>query len=108
MSKLSSHCKIAGKVFSIFLVATTLPSTFSVPVPERPTPEKLLNASVPAPRPSYLKSNSTVAGRDLVRAFPLETLKIDHVPQPNRFALQQIEPVTPETAAGGEDHALGA
>src|SRR5262245_47225574 len=37
-----------------------LASTFSVPVPERPTPEKLLNASVPAPRPSYLKSNSTI------------------------------------------------
>src|SRR5262245_29498720 len=47
------------------------------------------------------------AGRDRVRAFPLETLKIEHVPQPNRFALQQIEAVAPKAAAGGEDDPFG-
>ena len=40
--------------------ATSLPSTLSVPVPGRPRPLMLLKASVPTPRPSYLKSNSSV------------------------------------------------
>ena len=58
MSKLSSHCRMIGIVFSIFFVATTLPSTLSVPVPPLPIPAKLLYAIVPTPTPSYLKSNS--------------------------------------------------
>ena len=49
-------------VLSIRFVSTTLPSTFSVPVPPLPTPEKLLKAKVATPRPSYLKSNSMVCG----------------------------------------------
>src|SRR5262245_51538186 len=40
--------------------ATSLPSTLSTPVPPRPMPLRLLNASVPVPSPSYLKSNSSV------------------------------------------------
>ena len=42
MSKDSSHCRMIGRVFAIFLVSTTVPSTFSVPVPGRPRPLKLL------------------------------------------------------------------
>jgi hypothetical protein len=38
-----------GTLRSIFLVATSLPSTFSTPVPPRPRPLTLLNASVPVP-----------------------------------------------------------
>ena len=49
-----------GRVFAIFFVATTLPSTFNSPVPDWPRPVKLLKASVSPPRPSYLKSNATV------------------------------------------------
>src|SRR5215831_14996971 len=60
MSKFSSHCKTSGIVRSIVWRATSLPSTFSTPVPPRPMPLRLLKASVPTPRPSYLKSNSRV------------------------------------------------
>src|SRR5262249_53769110 len=60
MSKFSSHCMISGIECSIVWRATSLPSTLSTPVPPRPIPLTLLNASVPNPRPSYLKSNSSV------------------------------------------------
>src|SRR5215471_1015396 len=60
MSKVSSHCRVNGTVRSIAWVATTLPSTFNVPVAGRPRPLRLLNASVAKPRPSYLKSYSIV------------------------------------------------
>ena len=45
---------------SIFSVATSFPSTFSTPVPPRPMPLMLLNASVPEAEASYLKSKSSV------------------------------------------------
>src|SRR6516162_4392818 len=38
MSKVSSHCRTNGTVRSMVCVATTLPSTFSTPVPPRPRP----------------------------------------------------------------------
>src|SRR5215813_6748096 len=49
-----------GLVRSIFWLATTLPWTVSTPVPLRPRPLTLLKASVAKPRPSYLKSNSSM------------------------------------------------
>src|SRR6266487_6161425 len=61
MSKLSSHCRIIGSVCGMLMVWASLPSTLSVPVPGRPRPLMLLNASVPRPRPSYLKSNSSLS-----------------------------------------------
>ena len=69
----------------------------------------LLNASVPTPRPSYLKSNSSVClpGAS-VRAFPLHPLQVDQVPQEHRLALEQVEAVAGEAPARGQDHALGA
>src|SRR5262245_53915760 len=56
MSQFSSHCMLNGIVCSMLWRATSLPSTFSTPVPPRPIPLTLLKASVPKPRPSYLKS----------------------------------------------------
>jgi hypothetical protein len=55
-----SRGKAKPTVCSSFSVETTLPSTFSLPVPPRATPLTLLYARVPAPSPSYLKSNSIV------------------------------------------------
>src|SRR5437899_1650583 len=59
MSRFSSHCRMKGMVRGIFFSATALPSTLSTPVPDRPIPLMLLNASVAIPRQSYLKSNSS-------------------------------------------------
>jgi len=63
-------------------VATSLPSTFSVPVPGWARPLKLLYSSVPTPIPSYLKSNSTVwhlaaAPRGLPNPDPLNNQTLD-------------------------------
>ena len=68
----------------------------------------LLKASVPTPRPSYLKSNSTVClpGVSASGAFPLDALQVDHVPEEHRLALEQVEAVAGEAPARGEDHAL--
>src|SRR5215469_2588272 len=38
MSKFSSHCRMKGRVCSMFRVATAWPSTVRTPVPPRPTP----------------------------------------------------------------------
>lgn len=59
-SKFSSHCRVIGIVFSIFCVATTLPSTLSTPVPLRPRPLGLPNASVAAPRRNQLSQRTGV------------------------------------------------
>ena len=91
--------------------ATTLPSTLSVPVPGRPSPLKLLNASVPTPRPSYLKSNSSVC-RPGRRVPPVPShfrrFEVDQIPQEHGLALEQVEAVAGEAPAGGQHHAFGA
>src|SRR4051812_38306919 len=60
MSKVSSIGSTSGIVRSIVCVETVLPSTLNMPVPPRPRPLKLLKASIAKPRPSYLKSYSSV------------------------------------------------
>ncbi len=54
------QCRISGIVWSIFCVATTLPSTFYTPVPLRPMPLMLLNASVSMPSPLAWDENLDV------------------------------------------------
>ena len=53
-------------VCGIVWLATSLPSTFSTPVPP-----------LPKPGPSYLKSkhDGVLAGRECLRAFPAESLQ---------------------------------
>ena len=110
MSKLSSHCRMIGSVRSIFSVATALPSTLSMPVPPRPMPLKLLNASVPGAESVVLEVelHRVLAGREGLGAFPADALEVDQVPEEHRLALEQVEAVAAEAPAGGEDHALGA
>src|SRR5215468_10741041 len=110
MSNVSSHCRTSGTVRSMVSVATTLPSTVSVPVPARPIPVKLLKASVAKPRPSYLKSNTMLClpGERNVKAFPAHPLEVKQVPNKDRFALQQVHSVAAKTSAVCLDHALRA
>ena len=70
-------------------------------MPPRPMPLTLLKASVPKPRPSYLKSNSSVClpGGRASGAFPADALEIDEVPEEHRLALEQIEAIAAEPAA---------
>jgi hypothetical protein len=49
-----------------------------------------------------------LAGRQRLRAFPANTLEVHQVPEEDRLALEQVEAVAAEPAAGGQDHALGA
>ena len=79
-------------------------------MPPRPMPLMLLKASVPMPRPSYLKSNSSVClpGASASGAFPANALQVHQVPEEHRLALEQVEAVAAEPAAGGQQHALGA
>jgi hypothetical protein len=93
----------------ICLVATTLPSTFSVPVPGRPMPLKLLKASVPDAQAVVLEVefDGVRAWRQSLRALPLQALQIDQVPQEHRLALEQVEAIAAKASAGGQDHALG-
>ncbi len=48
-----------------------------------------------------------LAGRERVRAFPLDAFQVNQVPEEHRFALEQIEAVAGKPAARGQDHALG-
>src|SRR5262249_28338674 len=49
-----------------------------------------------------------LAGREHVRAFPLDVLIAYQVPVEYRLAFQEVEPVSSETATLGHDHALSA
>ena len=62
------------------------------------------------PRPSYLKSNSSVCLPGDSASGPSQrvALQIDEVVQEHGLALQHIEPVAAEPAALGHDHAFGA
>ena len=70
----------------------------------------LLKASVPTPRPSYLKSNSSVClpGASASGPSHLMRFEVDQVPEEHRLALEQVEAVAGEAPARGQDHALGA
>ena len=52
--------------------------------------------------------DGVLAGRERVRAFPLDAFQVDQVPEEHRLALEQVEAVAGEPSAGGQDHALGA
>ena len=49
-----------------------------------------------------------LAGREDLRALPLDALEVDQVPQEHRLALEQVEAVARETPARGQDHPLSA
>ena len=49
-----------------------------------------------------------LAGRERVRAFPLDAFQVNQVPEEHRFALEQVEAVAGKPAARSQDHALGA
>src|SRR5207245_2650380 len=108
MSKLSSHCRIMGSVCGMVIVWTSLPSTLSVPVPGRPRPLILLKASVPRPRPSYLKSNSKVCLPVVSASGPSHLMRFRSMrfQRNTGFSLEQIESVAGKPSAGGQDHAL--
>ena len=56
-----------------------------------------------------MKSNSTVClPGERLRAFPLDALEVDQVPEEHRLALEQIEAVAGKAPARRQDHALGA
>ena len=101
MSKVSSHCRMSGRVCSIFWVATSLPSTLSTPVPLRPMPLMLLKASVARPEAVVLEVElqRVLAGRERLGAFPADALQVDQVPEEDRLALEQVEAVAAEPAA---------
>ena len=73
-------------------------------------PLMLLKASVPGAEAVVLEVelDGVLAGRERLRAFPADALQVDQVPEEDRLALEQVEAVAAEAAAGGEDHALGA
>ena len=97
-------------VRSIFCVATSLPSTLSTPVPPRPMPLMLLKASVPMPRPSYLKSNSSVCLPGDSASAPSQRTRFrsTRFQSEHRLALQHVEAVAAEAAALGDEHAFAA
>src|SRR5271166_3625061 len=112
MSNVSSHGRVSGTVRSIVCVETTLPSTLNVPVPPRPRPLMLLNASVAKPSPSYLKSYSSVCLPTVSTSGPSQRTRL----RSKRFhrntglpfsRLQQVQPVSAEPPAIGDDHAEG-
>ena len=76
-------------VCGIFWLATSLPSTFSTPVPP-----------LPKPGPSYVKSkdDGVLARRQRVLPFPAEALKVEEVVEEHRLALEQVEAVAAEAA----------
>ena len=49
-----------------------------------------------------------LAGGQRFRTFPANTLQVNQVPEEHRLALEQIEAVAGEAAAGGKEHAFGA
>src|SRR6516225_1174473 len=110
MSKFSSHCMMSGIMCSIVWRATSLPSTLSTPVPPRPMPLTLLKASVPRPRPSYLKSNSTVClpGDSASGPFPPDALEIHEIVQEHGLSFEHVEPIAAEASTLGYYHAFRA
>ena len=49
-----------------------------------------------------------LAGRERVRAFPLDAFQVNQVPEEHRLALEQVEAIAGEASAGGQDHAFRA
>ena len=110
MSKLSSHCRIMGSVRSIFdglhCLAVHLERAGAgtaeaahVVEGERADAEAVI---------LEVELQRVLAGRERLRAFPLDALEVDQVPQEHRLALEQVEAVAGEASARGQDHALGA
>jgi hypothetical protein len=62
-------------VFFVVLPRHLLAVDLEHPVPPRPMPLKLLKASVPIPRPSYLKSNSSVCLPGLSASAPSQRIR---------------------------------
>ena len=88
-----------GMVCGIFLVATSLPSTFRTPVPP-----------LPKPGPSYLKSNTMVCLPGASASWPSQRnrSRSSEVVEKHRLALEQVEAVAAEAAAQGDEHSFGA
>ena len=78
-------------------------------MPGRPRPLKLLKRERAHAEAVVLEVelDGVLAGRERLRAFPLDALQIDQVPQEHRLALEQVEAVAGEAPARGQDHALG-
>ena len=55
-----------------------------------------------------IKLQRVLAGREGLRALPLDALEVDQIPQEHRLALEQVEAVAGKAPARGQDHALGA
>ena len=69
----------------------------------------LLKASVPTPRPSYLKSYSSVCLPGArASGLPAHALQVDQVPHEYGLAFEQVEAVAAEASARRQDHAFGA
>ena len=52
--------------------------------------------------------DNMLAGRERIRAFPLDAFEVSQIPEEDRLALEQVEAVAAETATGGQDHAFRA
>ena len=99
---------VLGRLFSIFSVDTTSPSTFSVPVPPRPMPLTLLNASVPGRGRVPEIKHDRVPARRQSRPLPFRSLEAEHVVGEYGTSLHQIESVAPKPAAFVDDHAFAS
>ena len=55
-----------------------------------------------------VKLQGMLAGRERIRAFPLDALQVDKIPEEHRLALEQVKAVAGEAPTRGQDHALRA